>query len=61
MELFSEAGAIKDVRVATQEDGKSRGFAFVEFENAADAQEGLKLNGKELEGRELRLNISKPR
>ncbi|XP_014906091.1 nucleolin isoform X1 [Poecilia latipinna] len=42
-----------------QRDGRPKGFAFVEFENAEDAKEALEnLNHTEIEGRSVRLEFS---
>lgn len=42
-----------------QRDGRPKGFAFVEFENADDAKEALEnLNHTEIEGRSIRLEFS---
>ena len=42
-----------------QNNGRVKGFAFVEFGSHKDAQAALNgLNGKELEGRAIRINFS---
>lgn len=60
---FAPFGAIVSVSIITdRQTGRPRGFGFVEMENdeeAAAAIEGL--NGKELGGRTLSVNESKPR
>ena len=62
---FEGFGAVEDVFLVTdRETGRPRGFAFVTMstsEEAAKAIEGM--NGKDLEGRALRVNEaeSKPR
>jgi len=57
-ETFGRHGALASVNVVTdRETGRSRGFAFVEFEDAASADRARDaLNGHELGGRELRVN-----
>lgn len=57
-ELFGEVGELSDVFVPLDRTtGKPRGFAFVEYVNAADANEAIeKFNGHELGGRALRVN-----
>lgn len=53
----SSASIIKD-----KVSGKSRGFGFVEMENAAEAQAAIKaLNGKQSDGRALTVNEARPR
>jgi RNA recognition motif-containing protein len=51
-ETFSQFGEVHSVKIITdRESGRSRGFCFVEMENANAAIEGL--NGKEMGGRKL--------
>ena len=40
------------------EDGRARGFCHVEFESVSVAKDALKLNGQELDGRQVRLDLS---
>jgi nucleolin len=56
--FFSKAGNVKDVWIALNEEGRPKGFAHVEFYSNADALAGLKLAGWELDGRQLRLDLS---
>jgi RNA recognition motif-containing protein len=57
-ELFEKHGTLSSVKVITdRETGRSRGFGFVEFEDASSADEAQKaLNGQQLGGRDLRVN-----
>jgi nucleolin len=55
---FASCGTITDVRIAQDENGRSRGFAHVEFSSNAEALEAMKLAGSMLEGREIRLDLS---
>jgi RNA recognition motif-containing protein len=42
--------------------GRPRGFAFVEFENDGDAEKAIEtLNGRDLAGRELRVDEARER
>ncbi len=43
--LFGQAGNVTQVRIATGEDGRPRGFCHVEFETPAEAANALKLQG----------------
>lgn len=62
-ETFGQFGDITDIYVAMdRETGRPRGFAFVTFGNAEDAQKAIeKLNGADLDGRSLKVNEAKPR
>ena len=57
-ETFEKHGAPTSVKVVTdRETGRSRGFAFVEFEDAACARSAQEaLDGQQVGGRELRVN-----
>jgi RNA recognition motif-containing protein len=61
--LFSEYGELASVNLITDRyTGRSRGFAFVEFAAEADAQEAIQgLNGKSVDGRDLRVDKAKPK
>ena len=60
--LFQPYGAIERVSVATDRDtGRSRGFAFVEMTDPAEADRAIEaLNGTELGGRSLNINDARP-
>lgn len=62
-EIFSAAGTITDAVVMTDRDtGRSRGFGFVTFETDEEAAAAIEMfNGKEVDGRELTVNVAKPR
>ncbi len=57
---FSAFGEIVESKVITDRDtGRSRGFGFVTFQDAAAAKASLAaMNGKELDGRPLRLDFA---
>jgi len=57
-EFFKGCGTIQGVRIAMGEDGRPRGFAHVEFGSNAEAVEGMKLAGQEIDGRVVRLDLS---
>lgn len=61
--LFEPYGAVDRVSVVTDRDtGRSRGFAFVEMSNSAQADQAITaLNGTELSGRALNVNEAKPK
>ena len=61
--LFQPYGAIERVSVATDRDtGRSRGFAFVEMTDPAEADRAIEaLNGADLAGRSLNVNEARPK
>lgn len=62
-QLFSDYGTVTSARIITDRDtGRSRGFGFVELEDASAALKAVnELNGKELDGRTLTVNEARPR
>jgi cold-inducible RNA-binding protein len=61
--LFEQFGTIDRVNIITdRETGQSRGFAFVEMSGNDEARRAIAaLDGKELEGRALRVNEARPK
>ncbi len=61
--LFSDFGTVAESKIVTDRDtGRSKGFGFVEMPNQAEGEEAIKqLNGKEIEGRSINVNIAKPK
>lgn len=59
-DLCSEFGAVQDSRLITdRETGRSRGFGFVTMSSEAEADEVVaQLNGQDVDGRVLRVNIA---
>ncbi len=56
-EAFAQAGTVVSASIPLTSMGKSRGFGFVEMESAEEAEAAIQMwNGKELDGRELRVN-----
>lgn len=57
-ELFAEHGSVVSAKVITdRETGRSRGFGFVEMGSSDEAQAAIEaLNGKDFDGRTLRVN-----
>jgi len=62
-DYFSQIGAVMSVNLMMDKmTGKSRGFAFIEFSSAADANKAVEdFNNKEFQGRTLTVNIARPR
>lgn len=61
--LFEGYGTVERASLVTDRDtGRSRGFAFVEMSNATEAETAINaLNGTELDGRALNVNLAKPK
>ena len=61
--LFADYGEVTSAQVITDRDtGRSRGFGFVEMKTSEEANEAISaLNGKEVDGRQLKVNVAKPR
>ncbi len=59
-EIFSEVGTVEDAIVIVDKfSGRSKGFGFVTFSTEEEAQAALEeFNGKEVEGRELRVAVA---
>lgn len=61
--LFAKAGQVASVTLITDRNtGNSRGFAFVGMNTQAEAEQAISmLNGFNLDDRELKVNVAKPR
>lgn len=61
-ELFGTIGNVESANVIEdRETGRSRGFGFVEMSSKEDGENAIaQLNGKEVDGRELKVNEAKP-
>ena len=61
--LFERYGQVNSARIMTdRETGRSRGFAFVEMTDAAEADRAIAaLNGTDLDGRALNINEARPK
>ena len=61
-DLFGEIGTVESTNIIEdRETGRSRGFAFVEMSSQAEGEAAIsQLNGKEVDGRELKVNEAKP-
>jgi RNA recognition motif-containing protein len=60
--IFGEIGTVESANlIEDRETGRSRGFAFVEMSSQAEGENAIaQLNGKEVDGRELKVNEAKP-
>jgi RNA recognition motif-containing protein len=61
--MFAEAGTVQSANlIEDRETGRSRGFGFVEMSSKEEAQAAIaSFDGKEVDGRNLKVNEAKPR
>jgi len=61
--LFEEFGEVTSVKIVKDRfSGESKGFGFVEMASNDDAKKAIdELNGKDVDGRALRVNEAHPR
>jgi len=61
--MFAEAGTVQSANVVEDRDtGRSRGFGFVEMSSNEEAAAAITaFDGKEFDGRSLKVNEAKPR
>ncbi|MDM0043394.1 RNA-binding protein [Variovorax dokdonensis] len=59
---FANFGHVSSAKVMMDRDsGRSKGFGFVEMGSSAEAQAAIQgLNGKQVDGRELTVNVARP-
>jgi cold-inducible RNA-binding protein len=56
---FQAHGEVVEAKVITdRETGRSRGFGFVTYATEAEAKKALAMNGAELDGRTLRVDLA---
>src|SRR5437762_7872021 len=62
-EYFAQAGVVTSVNLMLDKfTGKSRGFAFVEYSTAEEANKAVEMShNKEFQCRQLTVNIARPR
>lgn len=61
--LFAQAGSVQSASIVEdRETGRSRGFGFVEMSSSDEGHAAIQqFNGKEINGRSLKVNEAKPR
>ena len=62
-QLFAQVGSVESASVVEDRDtGRSRGFGFVEMSTSEEGQAAIQqFDGKEVDGRSLKVNEAKPR
>ncbi len=61
-EMFEEHGSVDSIAWITDRDtGRFRGFAFIEMEDEGANAAIQALNGQEVDGRPLKIDLAKPR
>jgi len=60
--MFEESGEVTDAVVISDKfSGRSKGFGFVTFADEKAAEKAIKdMDGKEVEGRALKVNVARP-
>lgn len=61
-ELFSKIGEVIDAVVISDKfSGRSKGFGFVTMKDDESAEKATKeMDGKEIDGRQIKVNIARP-
>lgn len=62
-ELFKAFGEVTESNIIIDRETRhSKGFGFVEMPNQAEGDEAIRqLDGKEVDGRSIKVNVAKPR
>jgi RNA recognition motif-containing protein len=62
-QLFAEFGEVVEAKVITDKfSGRSKGFGFVTMKDEETAKKAIEaVNGKEIEGRSIVVNVSRPK
>ncbi|XP_050372047.1 nucleolin 1-like isoform X3 [Argentina anserina] len=59
--FFKDVGQVVDVRFSSDPDGRFKGFGHVEFATAEEARKAVELNGSDLLGRAVKLDMARER
>lgn len=62
-QIFEEFGEVASVKIITDKySGRSKGFAFIEMNDEEQAKKAIEeLNQKEVDGRQIIVNVARPR
>merc|ERR550532_3902104 len=59
---FERYGEVRDVKLIRDRNGKSRGYAFIEFESSQDLKDAFKYaDGKNIKGRRILVDVERGR
>lgn len=59
-QAFAQFGEVKDIAlIKDRETGRPKGFGFVTMDSDESAKNSLEMDGKDLNGRAVRVNIAK--
>lgn len=59
-DAFEQFGEITEVKLITdRETGRSKGFSFITMESQQAAENALTMNGKEINGRSVKVSIAR--
>ena len=62
IELFSQYGRVRSIKIATDVfNNKCKGFGFIEMEGHEARAAITALNGRDYEGKPLRVNLESPK
>jgi nucleolin len=59
--FFSDCGNVVGIRIAKNEEGRSKGFCHVDFDSVEGLEKAKTKAGQQLDGREVRVDASAPR
>ncbi|CAG9334627.1 unnamed protein product [Blepharisma stoltei] len=54
--FFKDCGDVKDIQIPLDTEGNRKGFAFVEFYQVKATDEAVELDGRKLDGNEVKVN-----
>ncbi len=59
--VFAEVGEVESAKIIFYQDGRSKGFGFVEMASEEDVQKAIdELDDKEVMGRQMRVEKARP-
>jgi len=62
MDEFKRYGEVREVKLVRDQSGKSRGYAFIEFDSSQDLKDAFKYaDGKQIKGRRILVDVERGR